>query len=78
MDEERPSNLQLEGHDVGEYTIVRAFEIDELVKRVNSLIEEKWFPIGGPLAGNDPAGKPLIVQALIRSKFAKMKKIGHA
>lgn len=72
------SGFQIEEHDVGEYMIASAGSPDKLVEKVNALISKQWVPIGGPLAGSTSAGEPLIVQALIRSRFAKMKKISHA
>jgi hypothetical protein len=78
MEDNGTQGFQLEGHDVGEYTIASAVGVDELIKKVNALIKEKWFPIGGPLAGNTTAGQPLIVQSLIRSRFATMKRVAHA
>ena len=77
MEDEVRQGFQLDGHDVGEYTITSAATADALVKKVNAFIKLKWVPIGGPILGID-AGKPLIVQALIRSKSANKKKISLA
>jgi hypothetical protein len=67
--------FQLDGHDVGEYKVAQGGSIDELVKKVNALIQKEWFPLGGPVVGNDPVGKSVIIQALIRSKLAGKRKI---
>ncbi len=71
MDE---GGFQLEGHDVGEYTLAKAKSSEALVKSVNSLIKEKWFPIGSPVAVNTTEGAGLL-QALVRSKSVRGKKI---
>lgn len=78
MEDEVKQGFQLDGHDVGEYTITSAATPDALVKKVNAFINQKWVPIGSPVPGTDAAGRPMIIQALIRSKSANKKKISRA
>ena len=65
------------GNDVGEYTLAAGKSDGELIETVNHLITKRWFPIGGPLLVHHE-GEPILLQALVRSKFAQKKKIEHA
>jgi hypothetical protein len=40
MGERGSSAFQLEGHDVGEYTIAATSGVDQLIKKVNALIKD--------------------------------------
>ncbi len=76
MKDAEPISLQIDGHDIGEYKIVSAASRVKLEKEVNTLIQQKWFPIGGPFTTNTSDG-PALLQALVRSKFAQRKTISH-
>jgi hypothetical protein len=74
MAEDYSTGFQLDGHDVGEYTLATSQTADALVEAVNGLIRKKWFPIGGPVVVNTTEG-PGFIQALVRSKLGQGKRI---
>ena len=77
MDVCESSGFQLEGHDVGEYTIASGKTQRALIKKVNALISNQWFPIGGVVAFQTADGSALL-QALIRSRAEQGKRVAQA
>jgi hypothetical protein len=67
----------MNGNDVKEYTIASAVGVDDLIKKVNSLMKKQWFPIGGIVGVSTTTG-PALLQPLIRSVSPKGKRVAHA